>query len=156
MFRQDARFACALAALDRADFAEAERALAELLEQTTAAPERAFLLNKRGVARINLQRRGDAERDFVDALLCIDDYAPALTNLGSLLLEKGDVDAAIAHYRRAIARDGDYVLAHQNLGVALKRAGRLDEAVRALREAQRCEQRTRASASTFWRRARPR
>ncbi len=127
-----------------------------LLDRTADVAERAFLLNKRGVVRIGLERRELAERDFADALEAVAGYAPALTNLGNLLLEDGDADAAIALYRRAIASDGEYAIAHLNLGVALKRVGRFGEAVRALREAQRCEERSRANASTFWRRARPR
>ena len=70
------------------------------------------------------------------------------------LLEEGQVDAAIASYERAIAGDREYANAYLNLGVAYKRAGRLAEAVRALRDAQRLEQR--AIAANSWRQARRR
>ncbi len=155
MFRKDDPIACALAALGRGEFAGAETALGELLERPHPPVERAFLLNKRGVARIGLDRRELARADFAAALESVSGYAPALTNLGNLLLEDGDTQGAIAQYERAISSDREYALAHLNLGVAYKRLGRIAESVRALREAQRLEQRSRASASTFWRRARP-
>jgi Flp pilus assembly protein TadD len=42
-------------------------------------------------------------------------------------------------YEAAIAADDDYAVAHFNLGIAYKRAGRIDEGVRAMRKAQRLE-----------------
>jgi tetratricopeptide (TPR) repeat protein len=155
MFRKDDPIASALAALERGEFARAESALGGLLERPGSPVERAFLLNKRGVARIGLDRREFARADFAAALESVGGYAPALTNLGNLLLEDGDVRGAIAHYDRAIASDREYALAHLNLGVAYKRLGRIADSVRELREAQRLEQRSRASFS-FWRRARRR
>lgn len=153
MFRDEPRFACALRALDRHDFERAVGAFDELLASEELAPgERAFLLNKRGVARIGLEEREPARADFDAALHLRPDYAPALTNLGNLLLEEGNVDMAIARYQSAIAADGDYAVAYLNLSVAYKRAGRIAEAVRALRRAQRLEQR--ANASRAWRPAR--
>ncbi|MGA8576110.1 MAG: tetratricopeptide repeat protein [Candidatus Cybelea sp.] len=150
MFRDEPRFACALRALDRREFARAEVALSQLLAtQGLDARERAFLLNKRGVARIYLKLRELARADFAKALQADAGHAPALTNLGNLLLEDGEVDAAIAAYERAIKSDGDYAIAYLNLGVAYKRAGRIDDGVRALRHAQRLEQR--ASAARVWR-----
>lgn len=156
MFRNRDPIACALAALGRGDFAGAESALGELLERPCQRERRAFLLNKRGVARIGLARRALARADFTAALDALAAYAPALANLGNMLLEEGDLEGAVAHYERAIASDGEYALAHLNLGVAYKRLGRIADSVRELREAQRLEQRTRPSFLTFWRRARPR
>lgn len=155
MFRKKDPFACALAALHRGEFSSAERSLGELLERASSRKDRVFLLNKRGVARIGLGLRDLARADFAGALEALPDYAPALTNLGNLLLEEGDVPGAIANYERAISSDRDYAVAHLNLGVAYKRQGRIADSVRALREAQRLEQR-RASPSTFWRLVRPR
>lgn len=153
MFREREPFACALAALNRRDFAGAEAAFSELLSQRAWRPrDRAFLLNKRGVARIGLELRALARADFMAALEAFGAYAPALTNLGNLLLEDGEVDAAIAQYERAISSDRDYAIAHLNLGAAYKRLGRLDEAVQALRRAQRLE--LRANVARFWRPAR--
>ncbi|MFY9666082.1 MAG: tetratricopeptide repeat protein [Candidatus Cybelea sp.] len=155
MIRDEGRFACALQALDRRDFASADAELTKLLaREEFDGKERAFLLNKRGVARVGLQVPQLARADFVAALEAFPAHAPALTNLGNMLLEEGQVDAAIASYERAIAGDREYANAYLNLGVAYKRAGRLAEAVRALRDAQRLEQR--AIAANSWRQARRR
>jgi lipoprotein NlpI len=152
VFRDEGRFACALEALDRCDFSAAEAAFSGLLAEELRADERAFLLNKRGVARIGLELRELARDDFTAALEALPAYAPALTNLGNLLLEAAEIDAAIARYESAIAADREYATAYLNLSVAYKRAGRFAEAVRALRRAQRLEGRARSS----WRPARRR
>ncbi len=148
MFRLRARFAsardpepyaAALEALERRDFERAERDFTDLLAACDVPAERAFLLNKRGVARIGRSHADAARDDFIAALECVARYAPALTNLGNLLLEAGEIDAAIARYEEAIAADARYAVAHLNLGAAYKRAARFDEGVRALRAAQRLD-----------------
>lgn len=156
MFRKNDPIACALTALERGEFDAAESALGELLDGPCSPAQRALLLNKRGVARVGLDRRELARADFAAALESVGGYAPALTNLGNLRLEDGDVQGAIGHYERAISSDREYALAHLNLGVAYKRLGRIADSVRSLREAQRLEQRSRANPLTFWKRARPR
>jgi tetratricopeptide (TPR) repeat protein len=154
VFRDDKPFACALDALERGDFADADAAISALLDaQGLALDDRAFLLNKRGVARIRLERREAAHADFEAALQIKPRFAPALTNLGNLALEAGDVEAAIARYRRAVDSDPEYAIAYLNLSVAYKRSGRIADGVRALRQAQRIEQRAIAGS---WRRARRR
>ncbi|HZY98837.1 MAG TPA: tetratricopeptide repeat protein [Candidatus Baltobacteraceae bacterium] len=130
--------------LDRGDFAAAEPLLTTEIENAPDARKRAFYLNKRGVARIKLGRRDDARDDFEGALQCVRRYAPALTNIGNLLLEEGRVDEAISAYGDAIEADGEYAVAYVNLASAYKRAGRLDEAVRALHTGLRLEGRKRA------------
>ncbi|MGA8533408.1 MAG: tetratricopeptide repeat protein [Candidatus Tumulicola sp.] len=151
MFRFWARFASArapsphdqpLAALEDRDFNRAEQELTALLTRATAPLERAFLLNKRGVARVAMQQTELAREDFTAATECAGGFAPALTNLANLLLEEGEIGAAIARYERAILADPNYALAHFNLGAAYKRAGRFADAVRALRRAQRLEKPT--------------
>ncbi|MBV9718609.1 MAG: tetratricopeptide repeat protein [Candidatus Eremiobacteraeota bacterium] len=155
VIRDEGQFACALRALDRRDFAAAELAFSQLLADARFnAKDRAVLLNKRGVARIGLERRGEARVDFKEALALDAGHAPALTNLANLSLEEGDVETAIAGYERAIAVDPEYAIAHLNLGVAYKRAGRVAEGVRALRHAQRLE--VRANAARSWQQARRR
>jgi tetratricopeptide (TPR) repeat protein len=134
----------ALSLLDRGRFAEAEPLLTHAIESAPNPQQRAFFLNKRGVARIKLGRRDEARADFESALQCVRQYAPALTNIGNLLLEDGRVDDAIAAYGDAIAADGEYAVAYVNLGSAYKRAGRLDEAVRALHTGLRLEGRKRS------------
>jgi tetratricopeptide (TPR) repeat protein len=55
--------------------------------------------------------------------------AMAHSNLGDLLLIDGNVDDAIASYRRALAIQPDSTEAHNNLGTALLRKGRTEEAI---------------------------
>jgi tetratricopeptide (TPR) repeat protein len=148
VFRFFARFAsrplppheAALLAIRRGAYHEAvEQIEAILADPSMTAIDRAFWLNKRGVARIGAAQPDAARDDFHAALACVAKHPPALTNLGNLLLESGDAAGAIARYEEAIRADDGYALAHQNLGVAYKRIGRLDEGVRALRRAQRLE-----------------
>ncbi len=111
----------------------------EALTELEAAPSDAATRNKRGVALIALGRPGAALEAFCDALEADERHAPALTNLGNLLLEDGMRSDAIDYYRAALVADPQYGIAHRNLGVALRRAGRRREAVSALRTAARLE-----------------
>ena len=53
----------------------------------------------------------------------------AQNNLGGILLHKGQVDEAAAHFRKALQSRPDYHMAHNNLAAILLREGRLDEAI---------------------------
>jgi tetratricopeptide (TPR) repeat protein len=129
----------ALKALARREYALAETELSGLLESCDSVAERAFLLNKRGVAHIGMRRLDAARSDFEAALASVTSYAPALTNLGNLSLEAGDTNAAVKLYEAALLADPEYAVACLNLGVAYKRSGRIDEGVRMLRRAQGLE-----------------
>jgi tetratricopeptide (TPR) repeat protein len=122
-------------------YADAEAALRAALAEASDGAGRARVHNKLGVAYIAAERRDDALVAFAAALECDGACAPALVNIGNLLLDDGHVEDAIDHYTAAIAADERYPLAHRNLGVALRRLGRLGESVRALRTADRCEAR---------------
>lgn len=111
----------------------------EALRHFAAAPSTASVCNKRGVALIALERRAEALDAFYEAFAHDERYAPALTNIGNLLLEEGADRDAVDHYRAALAADRTYPGAHRNLGVALRRAGRRGPAVRAWRAAARLE-----------------
>ncbi|PYL74702.1 MAG: hypothetical protein DMF27_13955, partial [Verrucomicrobia bacterium] len=56
-------------------------------------------------------------------------------NLGLALKNQGQLDQAIAHYRRAIDIWPDYVDAHYNLGGAYIEKGEIDEALAEYRRA---------------------
>ncbi len=60
-------------------------------------------------------------------------FAPALANIGNLLLEDGAFEEAISHYEAAIRADESYAIAHLNLSVAYRKTGRRADAVRELR-----------------------
>lgn len=53
----------------------------------------------------------------------------AHTNLGIVLLEKGQVDEAIVHYRAALQMEPNWWDAEYNLGTALLSKGEIDEAI---------------------------
>jgi tetratricopeptide (TPR) repeat protein len=63
----------------------------------------------------------------------------AWNRLGIALLDKGDLDGAVAAYQESIRLDSKYALVHSNLGVALERKGNLDGAVAAFQEALRLD-----------------
>jgi tetratricopeptide (TPR) repeat protein len=130
----------ALAAVAAGEYDDACARFGELLADSSLTPaDRAFYLNKRGVALAALERALEAREDFEAALEAVPRFAPSMTNLGNLLMDAGDAEGAIARYRAAIAADDDYPVAHFNLGVALKRAGNVAEGVREMRKAQRLE-----------------
>jgi len=129
------------AALERDRLEEAQRAFAEALQAADSAAEVAAARNKRAIVAI---RRGDRALAVDELVLALeaDPRSPAaITTLGNLLLESGDVDEAVLHYEYAILIDDAYAPAYHNLGVALHRRGRRGEAVRMLRKATRLETR---------------
>ena len=56
-------------------------------------------------------------------------------NSGNQLLAQGDLDQAVARYRKAISIKGDLVEAHSNLGTALRQQGKFEEAAASYRKA---------------------
>jgi protein O-mannosyl-transferase len=74
--------------------------------------------------------------DYHDALSLWEDTvakapngARAHNNLGIALVNRGRIDEAIVHYRKALELAPDYNEAHYNLGLALKDLGQFDEAI---------------------------
>jgi tetratricopeptide (TPR) repeat protein/serine/threonine protein kinase len=79
------------------------------------------------------QRRTDeAIASFREAVRLEKDSANSARSyegLGEALFQKGQLDEAVVHYKKAIELDPKYVVAHHNLGFALKKQGKPDEAV---------------------------
>ncbi len=78
-----------------------------------------------------------SEDHFKRALEADPKHHRALTNLGNIELERGEVAQAIARYREAIKLSPEYATAHNNLAAALRRSGKLSESVAALKRSQR-------------------
>ena len=92
------------------------------------------------MAGLTALRRGDTEAAWTHVRQGRGTLAPdnteALTLLGWLHLEEaGDIEAALATYRKVVALKPGSYKAHNNLGVALKRKGDLEPAVRSFSRA---------------------
>ena len=98
---------------------------------------RAEALNIQGVL-MALQEQGAAARTLFEQALEADaGHYRALTNLGNLDIEDGNYAGAELRYREVIRLNPDYDGGWHNLGVALRRQGKMGEAVRSIRRGQR-------------------
>jgi tetratricopeptide (TPR) repeat protein len=136
-------FARGARALDRGRLDDAEAAFAEALDAAQTHAEAALVYNKRAVIAVRRRDRDLAIDELICALEADPRCAAAITTVGNLLLEDGDVDEAVSHYEYAILVDDGYAPAYHNLGVAFHRSGRRGDAVRMLRKATRLEGRIR-------------
>ncbi len=59
------------------------------------------------------------------------------SNLGYALMETGQVEEAVGHFKEALRLNPNYARAHCYLGSALARLGRREEAIKQLTEALR-------------------
>ena len=78
-----------------------------------------------------------SEQHFKLALQADPKHHRAMTNLGNIELERGEIAQAIERYREAIKLSPEYATAHNNLAAALRRTGKLSESVAALKRSQR-------------------
>lgn len=87
-------------------------------------------------AQLEVQAPAQARRAYEKVLELQPDHADALVNLGRLLHEDGDLEAAAALYRRALeASGGDHPTAAFNLAIALEDLGHEGDAAAAYRRA---------------------
>lgn len=130
----------ALAALERADKAsrgDLGTAIVALHEAREHQLTRAEAENQLGVLAA-LGGESDRARAHFEAALVTDPrHYRAITNLGNLDLEAGEVMVAEKRYREALSINADYATAHNNLAAALRRQGKRSESVAALKRAQR-------------------
>ena len=145
--RATTSFERGIAALEAGRPALALTAFEAACAEAATPVDRCRAENKRGVALVELRLTDEALQAFDEALAHDERSAPALVNVGNLLLEAGEALDAVDYYRAALLCDESYALAQRNLGIALKRLGRHAESVRALRTAARLEGRRRGSRS---------
>ena len=88
-----------------------------------------------GASRAQLAHWRDSEALFRHALEVTKNNYVVHNNLGALLFDRGQVEAALGHYQDALAAYPDYADAHGNLGNALLSLGRADEALAHYRQA---------------------
>jgi tetratricopeptide (TPR) repeat protein len=78
-----------------------------------------------------------ARTHFEAALMADARHYRAITNLGNLNLEAGEVTVAESRYREALNINPDYATAHNNLAAALRKQGKRSASVAALKRSQR-------------------
>ena len=98
---------------------------------------RAEALNALGVLHALREEEGAARARFEEALTHDAGHYRARMNIGNLDLEAGRLPEAEAAYREVLKLAPEYDGAHHNLGVALRRQGKLYESVGSIRKAQR-------------------
>ncbi len=77
----------------------------------------------------------NSERLWTRALACTSNNGIAHSDLGLALADRGEVDEAIAEYRKALKIKPDNIEAHNDLGLALVARGQVDEAIAHYRKA---------------------
>jgi tetratricopeptide (TPR) repeat protein len=148
--RLDAALALIQAALkadlDRADgyaslglvfhaFRQFDRALKSYDEGLRLAPGDIVLLNRRGVALLELGRPREALHDFERVLAATPDHLEALGNRGNALIKLNRAVEALASYDRALTIAPDNAQLLTNRAAALRRLDRPHEAVMSARRA---------------------
>lgn len=104
-------------------------------ERDEVLPQDAAEHYNRALALIKDNRGEEAEEPLRRTLAIRADHAPALNNLGLILLSRGDVGEAIELFRQAIRVRPQYARPYNNLGVAYLRQGRTDWAIAQFRRA---------------------
>lgn len=110
----------------------------EGLEDPLFAAEREVVL---GVRAVREGSRAEAEAHFQKALALDPEHHRALTNLGNLFLERGELEAALDFYQQALKLAPEDPLVHENLAALYKRKGNLDQMVAHLKRATRLKMR---------------
>ena len=115
-----------------------EEAVAEAREAVRLSPDDASMLSNLGFCLANSGRFDEAEAAYREALKNRPDYASTLNSLAWLLVSYPghfgqDPSEAVAMARRAVELGSRFPTNVNTLGVALYRAGLLDEAVTILR-----------------------
>ena len=91
------------------------------------------------VAHAQTSHWRNSEKLWTHILACTSQNPLAHNNLGAALVGHGQIDEALAHYRKALEIRPDYVEAHCGLGVALADRGEVDEALAHYRKALEIE-----------------
>jgi Tfp pilus assembly protein PilF len=129
-----ARVNLAIALLYAPDLDGAEREATEAARLLSNDPHPPYVL---GLAQRARGGREAQARTAFERVLQIDPHdVGAQINLGQLDLQQQRYDAAVEHFRAALAEEPFSVTAMYNLGLALTRAGRRDEGLKAMERSQ--------------------
>jgi len=125
-----------------------DEAIAAYREAIRIKPESEAPHHKLGIALRDQGKVAEAITEYRAAIrlnrdeggLHVDHEAGLHVNLGAILCDdKHDYDGAIVEFREAIRLKPDDAMAHNNLGVALKGQGKIEQAIGEYREAIRLE-----------------
>ena len=98
-------------------------------------PDNSLLLNKLGIAELQLQRFKEARKYFERSVKADHGYADAWNNLGVVFYEEKRYGKAIKQYERAIELRSDFASYFSNLGAAYFSEKKFDKAVSAYSQA---------------------
>ncbi len=98
-------------------------------------PETAQTAFEAGLAAEAAEDAAAAEGHYRTALVRDEQHPGALLNLGNLLYQRGELEAALESYRRTLAVADGFPEAHYNLGNALDDLGQTDAAIGAFERA---------------------
>lgn len=118
----------------KGQFGEALSAYKAVLAES---PDHAWALNRVGAL---LAQEGDtagAEAALTRALELEPRLAQAHSNLGNIFYARGEYEEALLKYKEASAIDPNNPIFHQNMHAALKKLGRISEAVASLKQSHR-------------------
>lgn len=116
-----------------------EHRFAEALEAArticAAFPSEPAGWSVRGASARKLGHTREAEESFDQLEMLTPEFAGAPYNRALIHADKGEVEAAMAAYQRALKIDPDLALAHNNLGILLAGQWRIEEALAHLERA---------------------
>ncbi len=121
-----------LIAYRRSHYDHALRLITQAIHHCATKP---LYFYNQGLVHQALHQWSEAERAYRTALSLNPDDLDALGNLGNVLREQGDLEAARAVYEQVVTMKPDHAEGHNNVGVVLKAQGKPEEAEAAWRRA---------------------
>lgn len=106
------------------------RAIKTLLRARPLAPRDERITYRIGFLFHKMNRRPEARSAYEDTIALQKCHTRALNNLGNILTDQGDRDAAIARYKQAIQCDDGFSVAHYNLANLYRENDELTAAVK--------------------------
>lgn len=111
-----------------------EAVIAELDELLKLDPKNAIALNRRGSAKVELNRPDQAAADFDLAIAADPAFPNPLNNRGNIYRNQGNLERALEYYAAALRLEPNYLYPLRNRGYAYERMGYFAEAERIYRQ----------------------
>jgi len=97
----------------------------------------------------SVSRLDEAEATYAQLLQLSPNHAIALHNMGNIAYKRGETDTSIDLYRKAIAAEPGYLLAHAHLGDAYRQAELFQDAYRAYEKVLELEPKNATELTTY-------